>query len=85
MSHAVVNPGAVMVHLEDAAVALAAVVRPVRLHPETALAYSYATVLLALYGEKGSFGWWRLLRISGTPGRRRCLCLDEGLLHLWII
>lgn len=55
---AVGNPGAVVVHFEDALVALAAVVTAVGLALEAALAHANATIVLTL-------NWYHLETITG--------------------
>jgi hypothetical protein len=56
-AYAVGNPGTVMVHLEDALVALRTVVSPVRLRTQTTLAHPHTSVLFLL--ERNGLNHWK--------------------------
>lgn len=54
-AYAVANPVAMVIHLEHASVALAAVVSAVWLRPEASLAYAHSSILFSLYRERSSW------------------------------
>ena len=72
-SDAVGDPGAVMVHFQDALVALTAVMTPVRFAFHASLAHANATVVLSLY--------WKHLISTAVQN----LFLARRHTHKWVV
>ena len=57
LPNTIIDPGTVVVHLEDALVALRTVVSPVRLRTQTTLAHPHTSVLFLL--ERNGLNHWK--------------------------
>jgi len=75
-----------VIHLEHASVALAAVVSAVWLRPEASLAYAHSSILFSLYRERSA--WIGGGATRSCRGRWACidlLSLNQGLLQFLIL